>query len=687
MRGVCFLGCLLGIVTTAMISMHVMTTSVEDLSHTRAAEADRAIIQYATRIEEVYQSVFEVDDGQPEDDDDGEDADDEMNEAVGEGAGSSTAAAATAAAPTSSSNWLDALLHEDSPGAAAAGDSSTPPPTSTIVVVAPPQGEGQEATPSPTPPAAASLVPQRGNRLPLFLRRQIPCSGTGAQYCARPLEPAALPPPLPVRGSVGDYRPVPTAWLSELEERDLPSSLRAASLASLDRRPRAPRATAACPPQLPGCRGSFPRDGPNGWPLEPSLGLSGGGGGGGGGGDLAALLALDPCAHRFLHADAVGMLGTLDSQVKKIFAHAAAAASGGGGSGGGGGGGGAGAEAAPQPVTVAFTVLGDRDADLADELAAMAVRVGFTRAGAPDAAAAGGASGGGGVGGAGGAAATQFFVVATGPAAAVACCRAGLTTVRAPPPPPTSDASGEAAEGSLAEARYGAARVLAGLPRAVGSFWLLLPDVSLARHPNEALLRSLPVDAAHARRWLGGGGSGGQGDGGGGGSGGAAAYVLATSAPGGDCGDGDSSGGGSSGGVECVDLATSLRLLPDQSTSDGGVNNPAPDSGLTWARSSKRTEALFRALEAAAKRRRAAATAARVGEKVPLLVRARLFSFLSFGHFPTYVFTSLWSFHAMRAPPFLCLCYCCCLFCLLACLSCCWLATELRWAAAARGAW
>jgi hypothetical protein len=201
MRGSCCLGVVLGVVTTAYVAMHLQTstTLMRAATPVGAGWAD----QYAQRLEHAYESYQQLELQDPTAE---ETLPDEEAKAAAAAEEEEVRAAAAAEAAAAAAFEAAAAVADDGP--------TTPAPTSTIVVVmAPPNHIEPQPLPPLLPPALPWPPPPAPNALPPWVLRQVPCAGTGSQYCARGLEPAVPPP---ILHAADELESIPAAWLQEV---------------------------------------------------------------------------------------------------------------------------------------------------------------------------------------------------------------------------------------------------------------------------------------------------------------------------------------------------------------------------------------------------------------------------------------------------------------------------------------
>ena len=366
-------------------------------------------------------------------------------------------------------------------------------------------------------------------------------------------------PPLPLSVSL-------LALLSiQLEDRNLPASFEAAARNALDS--SAARPPAVCPPSVPGCRGSSPRDGPDGFPVEelPSDELDHHKDDASSSsqhrqrynGACASLLAPSkPRAgaktgtEQSASSSSNALIDNIAEQLQALLSLPSLSSSGAAV--------GATKAAAEESLEVAFTVLTSSELDLVDEFAATAERLGWVPA---DSSAKGGEVDPGGAptkssslssSSSSAAPATRFFVVAVGPSALAAACRAGHAVVHVganidPAAARYATSAALARQSSItpSSSTGGGIQSSSSSKPLAAAQWAFLADVWLLRDLN--VLRS-----------------------------------ALSSSP-------------SSSSTDSPDLLVALRLLPDRSFNKG-TNNPSPDSGLWWAQSTPSTAALFQLL-------------------------------------------------------------------------------------------
>ena len=209
MRGSCFLGALVGVVTMASITIHMQTSA--SLMHDLSSASPVWIDQYAERFENAYEKFYHQLESQ--------------NSSSEGRAAENGIVRVDELAVAQEMNIPDAFAPAEATAAATAFEaaaaiaddeaSSTPAPTSTVVVVAPPLAHmaAEPLPPAPTAPEPESM--SHPNMLPKWVLQQVPCAGTGSQYCARGLEPASPPP---IMRNADKLEPIPANWLQEVRQ-------------------------------------------------------------------------------------------------------------------------------------------------------------------------------------------------------------------------------------------------------------------------------------------------------------------------------------------------------------------------------------------------------------------------------------------------------------------------------------
>lgn len=204
----------MGVVTMASVAIHMQTSA--SLMHDLSSASPVWIDQYAERFENAYESFHHQLQSQNSSSE-GMSAEEDkatVDKLAEAGEVSITDALAASEASAAAAFEAAAAIGDDEP--------STPAPTSTVIVVAPPLDHKAPESPPSDPTALASeqdpeLAPlprMTPNVLPPWVLQQVPCAGTGSQYCARGLEPASPPP---ILQNADELEPIPAAWLQEVQ--------------------------------------------------------------------------------------------------------------------------------------------------------------------------------------------------------------------------------------------------------------------------------------------------------------------------------------------------------------------------------------------------------------------------------------------------------------------------------------
>jgi hypothetical protein len=168
-------GCFAGLITTLSISTYLQ------LSHRDASGDISTYEEYTGRLEAAYETFLAAVETQ--------------EESVPQPPPERT----TEIAPSIDADHSDSPINAD--------NDKTPAPTSTIVVVQSPKKTMLH------PDHHKSPQKYYDNNLPTWITRQLPCAGTGSQYCARGLEPAVPAPKLQHKTEM--FR-IPNEWSDEV---------------------------------------------------------------------------------------------------------------------------------------------------------------------------------------------------------------------------------------------------------------------------------------------------------------------------------------------------------------------------------------------------------------------------------------------------------------------------------------